>query len=100
MNNFEPQTHVIVDSITAENLKFIAEACSHMPKLQELLNLKLETESPLGDWITEVKAMALLHKGKTSLWKLRKAGLIIASNTKPLFYSLESLKSYIKGKAK
>lgn len=100
MNNFEPQTQVIVDTITAENLKLIAEACSQIPKLQEILNLRQEQNAPLGDWIPEDRAMELLRKGKTSLWKLRKAGLIIASNTKPLFYSIESLKSYLLNKSK
>lgn len=54
----------------------------------------------LGDWTPEAQAMKLLLLGKTSLWKLREAGEIVATGTRPIFYSLKSIINYLEKKSK
>ncbi len=69
--------------------------------LKEVKKLTRYEESPiLGDWIREKKVEELLDTKKTSLWKLRKAKKIIATETRPIFYSLISIKNYLQSTVK
>lgn len=69
--------------------------------LQEIKKIPPKEEPPLlGDWIREQKVEELLDTKKTSLWKLRKAKKIIATETRPIFYSLNSIKEYLKSTVK
>jgi len=69
-------------------------------QLSELRFLILQKQDPketnLGDWISQEKAIQLLGIKETSLYKLRKAGKLIATQTRPIFYSLQSIQSYLK----
>ena len=69
--------------------------------LQEAKKAPITEESALlGDWIREQKVEELLDTKKTSLWKLRKAKKIIATQTRPIFYSLNSIIEYLKSTTK
>lgn len=95
MSANETTMHVIVDIATAERLKKIEAACAEIPEIKELLLRRQEDAAPLGDWITEPRAIEISQKKKTTLYKLRMAGELVYSDTRPLFYSLASIKSYL-----
>ena len=100
MNPNETTRQVIIDIDTAERLKKLEQACSEIPEIHKLLLNRQEENNPLGDWITEKKAIELSQKKKTTLYKLRMAGEIVYSDTRPLFYSLSSIKAYLESHKK
>ncbi|MDQ3048770.1 MAG: hypothetical protein M3R27_14565 [Bacteroidota bacterium] len=100
MKENETTKHVIVDLDTAERLKRIEANCADISEIKKLLLGKQENSAPLGDWITEQRAIELSQKKKTTLYKLRMAGELVYSGTRPIFYSLASIKSYLENHKK
>lgn len=68
-------------------------------EIAELKQIVLQRQEPkaskLVDWISQKEAQDLLGKKYTSLFKLRKDGSLIATTTRPIFYSLESIQNYL-----
>lgn len=96
MEQNEFSRHVIIDVETAKRIEKLEAAIALLPIIRDMLLKQRIEATTLGDWIPEKKAEELLGQKKTSLWKLRKNGQLIASKTRPIFYSLESIKAYIK----
>ncbi len=97
-NEFSRQ--IIIDVETAKRIEKLEAAVALLPRIWDMLQKKQIESITLGDWIPEKKAEELLGQKKTSLWKLRKSKQLIASETRPIFYSLESIKTYIKNSVK
>jgi hypothetical protein len=73
---------------------------------QQLSELKLLIQQipgldqkQLGDWISQDKAIELLGVKETSLYKLRRDKQLVATQTRPIFYSLKSIQEYLKKKS-
>jgi hypothetical protein len=82
--------------------KYALVPIENLEKIQLMLNeINEKLKSPssisdknLTDWITEEEAMELLKCKTTSLYNLRRSNKIIATKTRPVFYSLKSIQSY------
>jgi hypothetical protein len=56
-------------------------------------------QNHLGDWISQEETMKLLGVRETTLYKLRKDGSLIGTQTRPIFYSLKSIHNYLKNRS-
>lgn len=83
--------------------KFALVKIESLENIYQLLNeikKKLDKDDgtptmSLKEWVTEEEAMVILKVKSTSLYKLRKSKQIIATKTRPVFYNLQSIKSYL-----
>lgn len=100
MNQNEKQKHDEITAETASQDEKRELAISLLPEIKKLLSNQLETPPLLGDWVSEGQVEKLLGKKKTSLYYLRKAGKLIATTTRPVFYSLASIKQYLESTVK
>lgn len=84
------QSYVLIPETALRNIQ------SELAEIKTILLEKKGSSTPaLKDWITQKEAMVLLGKKYTSLYKLRRDGQIIATSTRPIFYSLTSINKYL-----
>lgn len=89
--------------------KFILVSNESFEKLQnDISDLKALIQNSLikgsgnklENWITEKETMILLKTKKTTLYNLRKAGKLVSTNTRPIFYCLNSINEFLKESSK
>lgn len=86
--------------------KFVCVSIDTLESIKnDILEIKnsLQNNTPihpnkLPDWIKEKEVMELLGIKATSLYQLRKSGKLLASKTRPIFYSLNSVNEYLKSR--
>jgi hypothetical protein len=81
-----------IDEETKLRLKALE---SHILEIKELLTKPPELRPALSDWVPEEVAMQLLRKKKTALYYLRKSGNLVATGSRPVFYSMKSIEYYL-----
>lgn len=84
--------------ISTDELNKIYTALAELKQI--VLEKQTSKQPALGDWISQKEAMVLLGKKYTSLYKLRKNGSLIATNTRPIFYSLQSIHEFLNHNSK
>ncbi|MGP8214246.1 MAG: helix-turn-helix transcriptional regulator [Bacteroidia bacterium] len=86
--------HIVIDE---SRLKAIEESIAKLIQMAEANNISGKSLA-IGDWVHEDEVYRLLKIGRTSLWRLRKEGILSSSSIidgKGTFYRLSEIEELL-----